>query len=113
MDAAVNLDLVPVVEVNNERDVEMARKARAEIVLINNRDLGTMSVDLSTTERLAPLLDGCLIISASGIKNRDDIARLRPLTSNFLVGTSLIKSKRPDRLLDQLITAPTSLSLEP
>ena len=85
--------LVAVVEVNNESDIAKVNSIAAKVVLINNRDLDTMQIDLDTTARLAPALNpDVLIISASGIKTRNDIQNLSNTTRNFLIGTSLMQS---------------------
>jgi indole-3-glycerol phosphate synthase len=66
----------------------------AEIVGINNRDLGTFAVDLATTERLLPLIPlGRTVVSESGIKNRSDIDRLeRQGVDAVLIGETLMAS---------------------
>lgn len=85
--------LVAVVEVNNQSDIAKVNSIEAEIVLINNRDLDTMQIDLETTARLATALKpDAIIISASGIKSRNDIQNLSNTTRNFLIGTSLMQS---------------------
>jgi indole-3-glycerol phosphate synthase/phosphoribosylanthranilate isomerase len=79
---------------------EMARAARlgARVIGINNRDLRTLTVDLATTEALAPLAPpDALLVSESGVSSRDDIARLAPLVDGFLVGSALTSS--PDARL--------------
>lgn len=85
--------LVAVVEVNNESDIAKVNSIEAEIILINNRDLDTMQIDLETTASLATALKpDAIIISASGIKTRNDIQNLSNVTRNFLIGTSLMQS---------------------
>ncbi len=61
---------------------------------INNRDLTTFKVDLSTTMRLAELaVPGLPIVSESGIKTRQDVQRLRAVgTSAILVGETLMRA---------------------
>src|SRR3990170_4165533 len=46
------LGMPALVEVHNEREIEKALKAKAEIVGINNRDLTTFNVDINTTFRV-------------------------------------------------------------
>ena len=95
--------LAPVVEVNDASEVKAIDRMAAEVVLINNRNLQTMDVNLDTTKELAELLSVSQIkISASGIKTRDDIEKLIPYTSNFLIGTSLMQSADPESLLFSL-----------
>ena len=82
------------VEVHNEADLEIALKSRAGIIGINNRDLNTFTVDISTTERLRPLIPpDRIVVSESGIKDRDDMAKLRQWGINAaLVGESLMSA---------------------
>ena len=88
------LDMSCVVEVHNETEVEIALKSGARIIGINNRDLTTFTVDLSTTERLKPLIPSDrTVISESGINNRSDIERLkRAGIDAVLVGESLMSA---------------------
>jgi len=82
------------VEVHNEAELEIALESDAGIIGINNRDLNTFEVDLATTERLRPLIPvGRLVVSESGIKNRDDMAKLREWGVNTaLVGEVLMSA---------------------
>ena len=64
------------VEVHNEAELEIALKSGARIIGINNRDLTTFTVDLTTTERLRPLIPpDRIVVSESGIKDRSDIEK--------------------------------------
>ncbi|MBY0550063.1 MAG: indole-3-glycerol-phosphate synthase [Candidatus Obscuribacterales bacterium] len=95
--------MTAVVEIQNEQDLARAEKISADTVLINNRDLETLAIDLSTTARLAPLLNSdAVVISASGINSPSDIEVLRPFASNFLIGSALMRSEDPALLLQQL-----------
>ena len=87
-----DLDMEPLVEVHNEAEVEIALKSDALIIGINNRDLKTFKTDLKTTERLRPLIpQDRIVVSESGIKNRNDIARLRRWgVDAVLIGESLM-----------------------
>jgi len=91
---AHDLGLDPLLEVHDERDVETALELEAHLVGVNNRDLGTLRVDLATTERLAPLLGGAsrLIVAESGIATRDDARRMRSAGAHaVLVGEALVR----------------------
>ena len=79
-------------EVHNENEVEKALLAGAEIIGINNRDLNTFTVDIDTTRRLRPLIpEGRIVVSESGINNRDDIKRMKGWGVNaVLVGEALV-----------------------
>ncbi len=82
------------VEVHNEAELEIALHSGARIIGINNRDLGTFEVDLATTKRLRPLIpQDRIVVSESGIKNRDDMEKLRKWhVDAVLIGESLISA---------------------
>jgi len=66
------------VEAHNEAELEIALNSEAQVIGINNRDLSTFAVDLTTTERLRPLIpQDRIVVSESGIKNRGDMEKLR------------------------------------
>ncbi len=80
------------VEVHNEAELEVALKNGARIIGINNRDLNTFTVDLTTTERLRPLIpQDRIAVSESGIKNHSDMEKLRQWgVDAVLVGSALL-----------------------
>src|ERR1700690_1868985 len=65
---ALELGLTPLVEVHNEAEVDRAlRLHEVRLVGINNRDLATFKVSLTTTELLRPLIPACTtVVSESG-----------------------------------------------
>ncbi len=82
------------VEVHNEAELEIALRSRAGIIGINNRDLNTFTVDLGTTGRLRPLIPpGRIVVSESGIKNHNDMEKLRKWgVDAVLIGESLMSA---------------------
>jgi len=80
------------VEVHNEQETEAAIDSGAKIIGINNRDLKTFNTDISTTERLCPLIPkDRIIVSESGIKTRWDIQWLKQCGVNaVLIGEALM-----------------------
>jgi len=80
------------VEVHDEEELETAVDAGAEIMGINNRDLRTFTIDLAVTGRLAPLVPReKLVVSESGISDRDHLLRLeRDRVNAVLVGEALV-----------------------
>jgi indole-3-glycerol phosphate synthase len=76
------------IEVHNEVETEIALKSNARIIGINNRNLNSFQVDLTTTERLKPLIPpDRIVVSESGIRERGDMERMRQLGVNaVLVG---------------------------
>jgi indole-3-glycerol phosphate synthase len=88
------LGMMNLVEVHNAAEVETAVKSGAGIIGINNRDLFTFKVDLKTTSKLRPLIPpDRLVVSESGIKSRNDIAKLEQWGVNAaLIGEALMSA---------------------
>jgi indole-3-glycerol phosphate synthase len=102
---AQELEMDCLVECHDEREVERALAAGADIIGINNRDLRTFEVDLSTTERLRPLIPaGVVVVSESGIRARADVERLAGLgVDAALVGEALVTAADPGAKLRELL----------
>lgn len=91
-------------ELHGEEEIEKAGALPEAVVGINNRDLKTFRVDLNTTIRLATSLKGRVVVSESGIRNSDDLARLRAAgVDAILVGESLVTSPDPADTLRELV----------
>jgi len=86
------LGMHALVEVHNEQEVAVALDSGAEIIGINNRDLTTFKVDLTTTSRLRSRIpSGKIVVSESGIKSRQDIEVLQGQGVNaVLIGETLM-----------------------
>lgn len=82
------------VEVHNEAELEIALNSRAQVIGINNRDLSTFDVDLTTTKRLRPLIPkDRIVVSESGINNRADMEKLEGWgVDAVLVGEALMSA---------------------
>lgn len=91
---AAELGLSALVEAHDEREVEMARKAGAKIIGVNNRNLKYFTVDINNSIRLRELVpENILFVSESGMKTRQDIARLEQNgTNTVLIGETLMRS---------------------
>jgi indole-3-glycerol phosphate synthase len=83
------------VEVHNEDELKRALKCDAKVIGINNRNLQTLEVDINVTKELRPLVPSeCLVVSESGIKNRDDIEKLKRWgVDAVLIGEALVTAK--------------------
>jgi indole-3-glycerol phosphate synthase len=83
------------VEVHKLDELKRALEAGAEIVGINNRDLTTFDVDLGVTERLCrEVPDGVVLVSESGIKTPQDVARVKACgVDAVLVGEALMRGE--------------------
>lgn len=101
---AAGLGLDVLTEVHDEAEVEMARKAGARIVGVNNRNLKDFTVDINNSLRLRALVPAdVLFVSESGMKSREDIAALRENgTDAVLIGETLMRSKNKKEMLDTL-----------
>lgn len=102
---ASTLGLEALVEVHDEREMDIALDAGAEILGVNNRDLTDLSVDLGTFERLASRAPkGVLLVAESGVHDRADAARMRRAGADaLLVGTALMRAPDPGLKLRELL----------
>lgn len=82
------------VEVHDESEVEIALKAGAKIIGINNRNLKTFETDLKTTERLIDAIPhDRVVVSESGIRTSDDIRYLKEIGADaVLIGESFMRA---------------------
>jgi indole-3-glycerol phosphate synthase len=98
------LGMEPLVEVHTAAELARAGDAGATIIGINNRDLHTFTVDLGTTERLAPLAPpGSLVVGLSGITTGAEARRLAHAGAHaVLVGEALATAPDPAARLREL-----------
>src|SRR5205085_3940761 len=82
------------IEVHTAEEIARAREAGARIVGVNNRDLRTFEVRLETSIELAAHAPtGSVLVSESGIRDAEDIGRLRACGYGaFLVGETLMRA---------------------
>ena len=90
---ARELQLDVLLEVHDEEELEVALTTGCELIGINNRNLQTFATDLTTTERLLPLIPSRhFVVTESGISSRADVLRLQAAGARgFLVGESLMR----------------------
>lgn len=101
---ARELGLSALVEAHDEQEVEMALRAGAEIIGVNNRNLKDFTVDIYNSIGLRELVPRDVIfVSESGMKTREDIRRLEENgTDAVLIGETFMRSTDKARLLRQL-----------
>jgi indole-3-glycerol phosphate synthase len=99
------LHMAVLFEIHDERDLESALEIGADPIGINNRNLDTLGIDLSTTPRLkAQIPPGTVVVSESGIRERKDVHLLAQSgVDALLVGTSLMASDDVGRKIDELL----------
>jgi indole-3-glycerol phosphate synthase len=100
-----SLGLVPLVEVHDDEDLKKTWGLDLPLIGINNRNLKTLAVNLETTFRLfGKVGQGAMVISESGIKNREDVERLQGVgVKGILVGEVLMRAADPARKIRELL----------
>lgn len=101
------LGLDTLIEVHTSEELRRGLNAGARIIGVNNRDLRTFHVSLSTSERLIAEAPGDqVMISESGLQSTDALLRLRKLGfRGFLIGEALMRAPDPEAALRDLINA--------
>lgn len=93
-DLIVSLDMTPLVELYEEKNIDAVLACRPRLVGVNNRDLKTFEVDLHHSLRMKAKLDpGIAMVSESGIFTNDDVQLMQTNSVDaILVGESLMRS---------------------
>ena len=105
---AAELGLAVLVEVHDERELEVAASAGARLIGINNRDLTTLEVDTRRTFELRDRVpDGVLVVAESGFRSRAELDELeRAGVDAVLIGEALMRSTDVEAAV-RALTAPT------
>ena len=98
------LGLSALVETHDEQEIQMAVRAGARMLGVNNRNLKTFEVDIHNSERLRAFVPSdILFVAESGIKTRLDIEVLEQANVNgVLIGETLMRSPNKKTELDKL-----------
>ncbi|GAB6180868.1 indole-3-glycerol phosphate synthase TrpC [Desulfotomaculum defluvii] len=101
---ADSLGLSALVETHTEEEIDLAVKAGARLIGINNRNLETFEVDLNTTISLRHLVpEKLLLVSESGIQKTEDIKRLRQSNVDaVLIGETFMKNENKAAVMESL-----------
>jgi indole-3-glycerol phosphate synthase len=101
---ARELGLAVLYEVHTRRELERALTIEAPVIGINNRDLTTMTVDLSTTlTLLKEMPPGKTVVSESGIGSREQIRTVEDTgVDAVLIGTTFMKAADIAAKIDEL-----------
>ncbi len=105
---ARSLDMAVLVEVHDEVELARALKLKTPLIGVNNRNLKTFEVSLDTTLRLMQQLPADrLLVTESGIRNREDVLRMGAAGVNaFLVGETFMRAPDPGAALAELFAIP-------
>lgn len=100
---AQELDLIPVVEVDNEKDLKTVVAEKYPVIAINARNLRDYSVDLKKARKLLQLIPKDRIALAfSGVRNKEDVqSYIDAGARGVLIGTTLMKAKNKAELLKE------------
>lgn len=93
------------VEVHDEKELDRAMKAGAEVIGVNNRDLKTLDVNFKTSERLIPRIPrDKVIVAESGLRTHDDIRRVKDLGAHaVLIGETFMRAKDIGRAIKEVM----------
>ncbi len=101
-----NLEVL--LETHNMAEFERAAKTQANIIGINNRNLGTLEVDLNVTKNI---LASCrckdkVVVSESGINTQTDVRLLRDSgAQGFLIGSAIMLADNVEKKVRELVNA--------
>ncbi len=98
------LGLSALVETHDEAEVEMAIRAGARIIGVNNRNLKNFTVDTGNSKKLRAMIPADIIfVSESGVKDAADVATLREIGADaVLIGETLMRADDKKAKLDEL-----------
>jgi indole-3-glycerol phosphate synthase len=104
--ASHELGMDVLLELHSENQIPKINFTTNNLIGINNRDLDTFKVDLSTTIEIGRRLPEYVhIVSESGIKQKTDVELLHKTnTKAILVGEHLLASDSIDKSLKELIS---------
>jgi indole-3-glycerol phosphate synthase len=104
---AWDLGLAALVEVHDDEELARAVESGARLIGVNNRNLRTLTVDVSASDRLAAKMPAHVVgVSESGLQTRGDLERLAAAGYRaFLIGERFMTDPDPARAIADLIGA--------
>ncbi len=95
-------------ETHKEEEFRSAVETNADLVGINNRNLGTLKIDLNTTKDILKRNSsrGKVVVSESGIKTAADLRFLRSCGAKaFLIGSSIMLTENIEQKVREFVEA--------
>ena len=104
IEIADSLGLSALVEAHDEEEIQMALRAKARIIGINNRNLKDFTVDIHNGIRLrGKVPQDVLFVAESGIRTREDIEELEKVHVNgVLIGETFMRAENKKAMLAEL-----------
>ena len=101
---AQDLGMDVLIEVHGADELERALALPCRLIGINNRNLRTFDTSLETTIGLLDAIpDGRIVVTESGIRQPQDVARMRRHgVQTFLVGEAFMRADQPGQKLREL-----------
>jgi indole-3-glycerol phosphate synthase len=105
------LDLDALVEVHDERELEVALDVEADVLGLNNRDLTDFSVDIERTyELLSDVPAGKTVVAESGFSSREELDELERVgVDAVLIGETLMRAPDVEAACRELTGHPDSV----
>lgn len=99
-----SLGLSAIVEAHDKTEISSAVNAGARIIGVNNRDLRTFEIDISTSLRLREFVpENIIFVAESGIRTASDVEALRAGGADaVLIGETLMRSEDKKKELEIL-----------
>ncbi len=98
------IGLSSLVEAHDEHEVQMALRAGARMIGINNRNLRDFSVDTANSRMLRKLIpDDVVFVSESGVSSGEDVRKLHEIGADaVLIGETLMRASDKKQKLAEL-----------
>lgn len=105
IDIAHEVAMDVLVEVHDERELDIAVTAGARLIGVNQRDLATFVVDHERAVRMGAAIPADIVsVAESGVRGRDDAVALRNAGYDaILVGEHLVTAPDPIQALSELL----------
>jgi indole-3-glycerol phosphate synthase len=104
---ALELGLLPLVEIYDQSELELALSAEVRAIAVNRRDLSSFAVDTGRSDRIIGRLPPSVIkVAASGVRSGNDLAEAKQAGYDAaLVGEALVTSDDPEKVLRSWLAA--------
>ncbi len=103
---AHDLGMDVLIEVHDEKEMEIALQLKSKLIGVNNRNLKTMEVSLENGKKLSRLIpDNYIKVCESGIYKNSEVKEMMQAGFNaFLVGESLMRENDIEKAVKALIS---------